>query len=435
MKKGGLFGKIIYYVFTFIIGIIIALGLPNYFYHFTASPKFIATSLNNGDYASAMVLVSNYFNRQMVYQSEFESGGGIVLFEAVNHFEKGADEETDRVEGTLYKSFVGFVYGTRETYNVYGTGGNRTKLLITTENGLDIDVDLLDYDADGDGTADGIATQTQNGFIIFEVSEQMLQPASASAYSSTISDMALIDRQGKEFWSAQGVNASFNSPFFGEFEEFIPQYNSLVEKYYVSTLNEEKTQINSELEQLFTNFGKSLGQKGDYAVISADSEDYLRVDRELSKATNKKAIPIIIVYFVCIYIIGDFLLGSHYIIKFFRWFLYKVCKIKPKNKQKLKKSEIFGHDYYSSVTVSLDLESVPDFNESVQIKYTNSDAEVVFILLKENNYTATERIKAGTYVNPFIDMNRVYAPTNLPDNLEVEGYKVDIKIKIIKREV
>ena len=435
MKKGGLFGKIIYYLFTFIIGIIIALGLPYYFYHFTVSPEFIAKSLNNGDYTSAMVLVSNYFNKESVYHSQFENGGGLVLFEAVNHYEKSVGDDSERVEGTLYKSFIGFVYGTSETYNVYGTVSNRTKLVITTENGIAIDVDLLDYDADGDGTVDGIATQTQNGFIIFEVSEETLQPANVSVYNSTIASLALIDKHGNEFWSAQDVGATFEAPFFKEFDEFIPKYNSLVEKFYNSTLNDEKSQINSELEQLFNSFEASLPQKGNYAVISAGSDDYLRVDRQLSKAANKKAIPVIIVYFVCIYVIGDFLLGTHYIIKFFRWFLYKVCKIKPKNRQKRKKEEIFGYDYYSSVTMSLDLESVPDFNESVQVKYTNSDVEIVFILLKENNYTATERVKAGIYVNPFIDMNRAYAPTNLPENLEVEGYKMDVKIKIIKREV
>ena len=429
MKKGGLFGKIIYYVFTFIIGIIIALGLPYYFYHFTVSPEFIAKSLNNGDYASAMVLVSNYFNKEKVYQSEFESGGGIIVFEAVNHFEKSVGNESDEVEGTLYKSFVGFVYGA-DSYNVYGTVNNRTMLLITTEQGP-VEVELLDYDADGDETPDGIATQTQHGFIIFEVSEKTLN-------SSAISAIALIDRNGKEFWSSNksdNLNLTFESAFFKEFDEFIPEYNELVERFYKSNLETEKSQINTELESKFTSFGNSISQKGNYAVISQTSEDYLRVDKQLSKAANKKAIPIIVIYFVCIYIIGDFLLGSHYIIKFFRWFLYKVCKIKPKNRQKLKKEEIFGHDYYSSVTMSLDLESVPDFNESVQVKYTNSDVEIVFILLKENNYTDTQRIKAGTYVNPFIDMNRSYAPTNLPDNLEVEGYKMDVKIKIIKREV
>ena len=430
MKKGGLFGKIIYYVFTFIIGLIIALGLPYYFYHFTVSPQFIAKSLNNGDYASAMVLVSNYFNKECVYQSEFDEGGGIVLFEAVNHFEKSVGNESDEVEGTLYKSFVGFVYGA-SSYNVYGTVNNRTKLLLITEQGDTVEIDMLDYDADGDGTPDGIATQTQNGFIIFELSEKTV--------NSNISGVALLDKNGNEFWSSkdgsENINLTFDSAFFQEFDEFIPKYNSLVESFHTATSDNDKSQINSELERMFTEFGNSISQNGSYVVVSQSSEDYLRVDKELSKASNKKAIPIIVIYFVCIYVIGDFLLGSHYIIKFFRWFLYKVCKIKPKNKQKLKKEEIFGHDYYSSVTLSLDLESVPDFNESVQIKYTNTDVEIVFILLKENNYTATERIKAGTYVNPFIDMNRAYAPTNLPDNLEVEGYKMDVKIKIIKREV
>ena len=70
----------------------------------------------------------------------------------------------------------------------------------------------------------------------------------------------------------------------------------------------------------------------------------------------------------------------------------------------------------------------------MEIKYTNSDAEVKFTLLKAENYTSVQRIKAGVYVNPYIDIDRNYAPVDLPDNLEVEGYRMDKTVKIVRRK-
>ena len=95
---------------------------------------------------------------------------------------------------------------------------------------------------------------------------------------------------------------------------------------------------------------------------------------------------------------------------------------------------MFGHDYFSTVTLKLDLAEVPEFNGSVEIKYTREGEEAKFTLLKADGYAATLRLKAGIYVNPFIDIDRSYAPLDLPENLEVEGYQMEKVVKIVKRE-
>ena len=138
-------------------------------------------------------------------------------------------------------------------------------------------------------------------------------------------------------------------------------------------------------------------------------------------------------YFVGIYVIGDFLVGNRYILKFFRWLLVKVFKVKFKEKP-VKNKEAFGHDYYCQVTFVLDPSEVEGFSDSVQIRYSNNDGEISFLLLKEENYTTTVRVKAGTYVNLWIDLDRQYATQNLPETLVVEGFRKALKIKIIKRE-
>ena len=120
--------------------------------------------------------------------------------------------------------------------------------------------------------------------------------------------------------------------------------------------------------------------------------------------------------------------------RFFRWLHYKTPWGKKAAAKRGVKKEGFGHDYFSQVTMSLDLSDLPDFNESIQVRYTNSDVQIVFVLMKENNYTVTQRIKADTYVNAWMEINKDYAPVDMPENLVVEGYKMDVKIKIIKRK-
>ena len=380
MKKGRLFAKIIYYGFTFLLGLVLALTLPNYFLYFTVPYEYVGDALLEGDYQSAMLVTGKYYDSQPVLQREFD-GGGLVLFEAVmqepsNTTKEGAEPYM------LYKTYFGFLYGKRD-YNI------------------------LDLDASSVG--------------------------SIGQLESVASDSQLAHAAAEEL---QKFDFSFKSDFFDKFDEFLPQYNALVSQWNdENTPSEDLEGLSKQIQKLYDDFKTELSQNVDYKVIDDYDEAYQQVYSVLRKRADKKGIVAVLIYFVCIYVLGDFLLGNFYIVKFFSWFIYDVCKVKRKNKQKLKKNEIFGNDYYSSVTVSLDLEAVPDFNESVQIKYTNTDVEIVFILLKENNYTATERIKAGVYVNPFIDINREYTTTNLPDNLEVEGYKMDLKIKIIKREV
>ena len=414
------------------MGIILALTLPPYFYNFNKLPNFIEDSLESGDYYSAMLVTANYFSKKPVYSKSFDDTSGIVLFEAVMPADEPSEEDANALqEGTLYKTFWGFVYGTSKTYDTYKQGGNQTRLEVTDIADVNkvVTIELLDFDNDEDGKRDGIATHKNYGFIVLNLADYLLESVDG------IGGMKLYDSKGELYRSLDDVSLSFDSEYFHQFDEFIEQYNDIVKRIAVASSDSELDALHNEIEELYLTYRKGYVENTDNVVVDAYNTDYKTVQKAVNKQANVAASLVVVAYFVVIYIIADFLLGSHYIIKLFRWFLYKVCKVQPKKKTNLKKDEVFGHDYYSMVTVSLDLEAVPDFNESVQIKYTNSDVEIVFILLKENNYTVTERIKAGVYVNPFIDMNRSYAPTNLPDNLEVEGYKMDVKIKIIKREV
>ena len=95
MKKGRIFAAIIYFIFTFGIGIVFSLTLPGYFVVFTIPSEYITEVLEQGDYQSAMVLLGDSFNKEYVFQDSFE-GGGIVLFETVMQYTpQGSQSEDD----------------------------------------------------------------------------------------------------------------------------------------------------------------------------------------------------------------------------------------------------------------------------------------------------------------------------------------------------
>ena len=182
---------------------------------------------------------------------------------------------------------------------------------------------------------------------------------------------------------------------------------------------------------------KSEKLEGLHDAFLAKSESYKISSTGVvanSKADTKAAI-IVVAYFLCVYVIADFLLGHRFILRFFRWFLYKVCKVKPRQKKPPKRSEVFGNDYYCQVTFELDVTEIENFAESVQIRYTDSKGEEIsFILLKQENYQATQRVKAGVYVNLWIDLNKTeYATQDLPEELFVEGYRKTFTVKILRR--
>ena len=431
MKKGRLFATIVYFIFTFGLGIVLALTLPKYFLAFSVPAEYAAHELDNGEYVKAMMVVGDCFNNVNVYESRFDEGGGIVLFETVMQYESAQSDEDDETAssalktGMLYKTYMGYMYGVGDRYSVYSKT-NETKLVVTDLDGVETSLELLDYDSDGDGKKDGLSTVEQYGFVVLDI---------PSVSVSSVARLEFLDKDGNSFWRSPDLSGSrldYESEFFDNFDK-IDEYNDLVLQLAAEQSEDVAEGLLKQLSSLFGSMTSAVSQNAEYTMVT-DNAVYTEVMDELGSRANKRAIPIVVVYFVCIYVIADFLLGSHLIIKFFKWFLFKVCRIPHKEKKSPKKEEVFGHDYYSTVTLSLDTSEAPDFNGSVEIKYTNSDAEVKFTLLKAENYTSVQRIKAGVYVNPYIDIDRNYAPVDLPDNLEVEGYRMDKTVKIVRRK-
>ncbi len=400
MKKGKSFAQVVYYLFMFSLGILLALFLP-YILTMDAALEAVNDALSCGNYTEAMQLSVNYFDDEIVFEQQFESGGGIVLFSSITPLfeEKSDGEENSATVTKLHKSYAGFVYGTAGNYLVSGTGTNRSRMVVLDGYGVSRRISILDYDSDGDGTKDTCSTHAQYGLFFVELDEP--------TYHS-IKQLKLVDKDGNEFVCIN-LDLSFSETFFQDVDTYVEQYNSGAESETLERLRTEMLQKSSHYKAQSMNVANSRA--------------------------DKQATVIVVCYFVAVYLLGDLLIGPHYVIRFFRWLFVKVFKVKFSRKEP-NRSEVFGNDYYSKVTLVLDVSDLQDFSQSVQIRYNNEKGEeATFTLMKEQNYTDTQRIKAGTYVNMWVDTDKeLYAMQNLPERLVVQGYQMALKVKIIKRE-
>lgn len=397
MKHGKLFAKIVYYLFTLTIGVLLALFLPYILMTDGEYLKIMESSLEKGNYSDAMALVGGYFESPQVFKKDFEGGGGIVIFNAVTLVYSDSEDQKD--EAKIHKSYAGFVYNAKG-YNVTANADNQTRLEVTDASEEVHAVTLLDGDSDGNGNVDTITTLYTNGFFFFDLGQDEFP---------SLRKLTFYDKKGNVYQEVE-LELNYDQQFFTDVNDFVEEYNR-------DFKSDRLTELNNEF----------LAKSDKYKMSSLGVAQ--------SKADTKAAI-IVVAYFVTVYVIADFLLGRRFILRFFKWFLFKVCKIKPKQKKPPQRKEVFGNDYFCQVTFELDVSEVENFSESVQIRYTDEKgAEISFILLKQENYQTTQRIKAGTYVNMWIDLNKdKYGTQDLPDALYVEGYRKTFKIKILKRE-
>lgn len=407
MKKGKIFANVIYYLFTFIIGIVIAIFLP-YVIMGDIFLSITEEALDNGEYAKAISFVGGYYDSEYVYQADFEGGGGIVLFNAVSLRDFEQDEETTITNGDMRKSYLGFVYGIKDRYNINKEFYNNSKLAVTDKNGDVHDMNVLNVDSNKDGTNDTSST-ISSGFMYVDLDQNTF---------NSISKIQLIDCDGNVFQELT-LSLDYSEQFFIDIQELINEYNTVNQSGNIENI--DKKQHSEKILALENEFTA----KSEFYSVSSDGA--------VRSRANKTATIVVVVYFVCIYLIGDLLIGNRYVIKFFKWLLVKVFKVKFKQK-KPKHTEVFGHDYFCKLTISADVSEIEGFNESMQVRFSNENGEITYVLLKSRNYTETNSVKAGEYVNLWVDLDDKYVTQNLPDTLEVEGYQKTITFKILKRE-
>lgn len=413
MNKGArIFTAVVYYIFAFSLGILLALFLPFYFLYSSESLNNMQEALESGRPADAMSLVGGYYNNQPIYEGQLEGGGAIVLFEAatLNVIQRElANGETVEVT-KMHKSYAGFLYGVGGLYNVSKADDNKTILEVTDADGKTHNVKVLNADTNGDNVLDDNSVLKSNGFVYLDLAEEQI---------NSLSILKFIDCNGNVFSeiSLEEENLTFGGQFFTDVDAFLTEYNK---EYQTDEQKKQQAELCAELDKQFLEKSANYS-KSSYGVVA-------------KSAADRKAAVAVVCYFIGIYIVGDLLVGKRRIIKLFKWILVKVFKVKFAEKEKPAEN-VFGSDYYCQVTFVLDVSAVSDFEDSVQVSYSDSNGEVVFLLMKEQGYTATQRVKAGTYLNMKVQVDSNYNVTNLPAKLVVEGFRKEYKINLTRREV
>lgn len=404
MKKAKIFAAVVYYLFTISIGVLMALFLPYLLYYYSESVNYIQESLESGNYQDAISVVGGYYDDRYVLEEKFE-GGGVVLFPAVtlqDGIDKDGNEVTDRY---LKTSYAGFLYGAKE-YWVTKTYDNLAKVIVTDLKGTTHNVAILNTDTDGNDSKDTVATIAQNNFLFLDFTKDAV---------CSIAKIEFIDCDGNVYQSFE-TSLNYSESFFADVNEFVEVYN---QDYPQDEAEQEA--VSKEL----TRIGNEFQAKSEHYQMSSDGV--------VKSNADKKSAIIVVVYFVCIYIIGDFLVGGRYILKFLRFLNRKVFKIQIKRKAP-KYKEAFGHDYNCKITLQADVSEIENFDTSITVRYSNDNGPIEFVLLKANEYQQSLPVKAGEYVNLWVDIAPEYATKDLPDTLEAEGYQKTIQFKILKRE-
>ena len=433
MKRNKIFAIIVYFLVTFVFGIMIALFLPFIYMYDGEVVGTMASSLEDGRYQDAMSLVGGYYQKDHSFQQTFSDGSGMVLFPSiVSHEEvveiaEGDAEPEKRIFYKYHNSYAGFLYGIGEGYPTYSTSDNQTKVVVYSTNGASCQVNLLDYSVDENDTKDAILTVQQKGLVYLDFNLDTLQQAGLV----DIDKIIFVDKDGKNFPSADGVDVgtlAFDAKFFVDVADFLQKYNQYVDFTKTMTDSEADKTAESNYRTEIAEKDKQFLSNSNYAKSSAQ----LAQDKADSRAT-----VVVIVYFVAVYVLADFLFGTLYVVKSVKWVLAKVFKVQFKTKQKAiaPKETSFGNDYYCKVTLVFNVDAANGFDKPIVVQYADQNGEVVqFNLSTSNKYQQEQRVKAGTYTLSSIDLGKGYKTENLPDKLIVEGFYKSYLVKIFEQE-
>ena len=383
--------NIIYYVATFLIGLYLAVALPAIMIY-NQSLAEIRNSLENGNYKQAMMHIGGYFDSEYIYLDSTSDTADVVIFNALTLVYNSGDEDDKTADETkVHKAYCGYLFNMHKAYQTVGKlESNQTALLIYDKDGVSHKYQLLDYDSNNDGEVDSVATQSSYDFIFFEI------PLEETA---TVSKLEFISQDG----------SIYKTVTFGEYlrfdEQFFQDVTAFMEEYNIDYKSQNLEQLDKEL------------RNNTHYVMSSNGD--------VVKKVNRRVVTIVIIYFAVIYLIGDSLLGFKFVIRGIKWIIRKATKKELEDPVVVQ--EVM-EDIHCMLTIKLEL---PDgFDKEVTVNYANSKEEIVIVLNKENNYTASSKVVAGVYMLKGIDLDEEYEPIDPLDKLVLTSFSEETVIKI-----
>ena len=411
-KKWKIVLKVIYYLFTFAIGILLAIIVP------TANKDIVRTDFLNqyiedGEYYKAIDLLGGLYNKEEYgrYKSFENSNTELIIFETALTYEylektNPNDPESEEVRKSSFNaSYACILHGVdkdkfagefdKEKENLSKIVINKTEELV-----------IVNTDYDRDGNDDSISTLVDHDYLFFKLDKDKLEK---------ITSIEIYQADGTLYYGLD-INLQYNSDFFIETKEFIEKYNLYLNDDGYFNENEDK-----ELKEIYD---KIKTNNENYLVSGQYSENLI------NKKANRDSVIFVLIYFIWIYILGDCLVGQRYIFRFIK-FIYNKVRTKE-NKKNKKEPEVFGNSFYCSLT----LEAIT--NEKIQndivIAYRHiEDEENNFecIITRGKDYKEKIRVRGGTY--KLVKSECLgYEISNLPEELVVKGYVMAVKFNIEK---
>ncbi len=357
---------------------------------------FLAEDMNNhlfeGNYAESMNLIGGYYNAEYVYEQKLGDKTGFVLFEATTLSNTKEDDLNGNNKNQMNQVYAGFFYGLKDNYKY--TLKDKTienQAVVLVDNGTTkLPIKILNYDTDNNDSLDSINTMENFDYIYVEFPKSELEQIQA---------IELIDAKGNSYWKSETLDLKYDTEFFTLTQPFISIYNE----------NNESNKL-IDLETTILN----RYQRGNFG----DAQ---------SRAT-KRACIVVLIYFICVYIIADFLVGKHFIIRFSIYLFHKIKKDKKKD-QESDTSEVYGSDYFTKLTIRLI--SDDEIEGNIQLHYHNENEEINMLFTKDNQYCETQRIHAGEYLNGRLECPG-YEAIDFNDIIKVSSYQMEVEIKIEK---
>ncbi len=387
MKSGTkIFLKIIYYGFTFGIGILLAFVLPGLKYYEKLAYE-MEYRLNNEKYSEAMCLIGGYYDENIAYQEAFDDESGIVLFRAATLIDSPTDSKQ---QYHMHEAYAGFLYCVDDKYLVDRLEDNETVLKVTDADDNIFDIELLNEDTNEDEIYDTITTLKNGGsYVYFEIPKEV---------TNTISKLEFYDREKKLFKEIT-VSLNFNHDFYETVKEFIEVYN-------INSGDSKLNELNDEILKKYV-----IGSYGD-----------------IKSQAETDATIFVLVYFIWIYILGDLLVGRRWIIKFFKWIYRKIRKKKDEPTEE-EKDNIYGSDYFTQLVVKVNapIECI----SPITISYSNEAYQFSIVLSHDEGYEGKARVHAGSYMNARLECDG-YKAIDLPSVLNVRGFKMEIEVNLEK---
>jgi hypothetical protein len=378
-----IFAAVVYFLMVSVIGIFIALIIPQIRLMELPFDK-AQEALDAMELSDVVRFTPGYYDSDIAYFGTFNDVK-IAIFRAAPLIE----DEQGLAEAKMTIAYEGYLFNIGGKYEHQGEENNETKLVYTDSDDVEHIYKLVRYDVDGNEVNDAISTLYTHDFVYFEIHQED---------TKDLKTFKFIDKNGDVFASFNDLNLDFNHQFFIDVKDFKDEYN----KDFASI----KLQ---ELEDVF------LSKNSTYRKNNYD---------DIKKEADRSGVIFIIIYFVIAFMIGDCLVGKRYIIKLIKIIVRKIRK----DEKKEVSDDGFSNDYYTNVTVILEVPD--DCEDTFVITYHNVKNDVEFNLTKVEGYKTTKRVHAGVYVNAFVEsVEGKYKATNLPTKLDIRGFTKTFVIK------